>query len=168
MVGFVRINPPQNQQIHVGFCGLKSLDDFENRVFRFQPGDRDEIPAALQAQITEDNADRIKAKIIAEGANGPTTSAADSILSDKGVFVIPDILANSGGVIVSYFEWVQDLQSFFWSEAEVNKQLRKVMIRSFEEVFSTSQSYKTDMRTAAYVLAVNSVAEAVLVRGIYP
>ena len=126
------------------------------------------VPAALQAQITEDNADKIKAKIIAEGANGPTTSAADRILFDKGIFVIPDILANSGGVIVSYFEWVQDLQSFFWSEAEVNKQLRNIMIRSFEEVFSTSQSYKIDMRTAAYVLAVNSVAEAVLVRGIYP
>lgn len=126
------------------------------------------VPAALQAQITGDNADRIKAKVVAEGANGPTTSAADRILSDKGVFVIPDILANSGGVIASYFEWVQDLQSFFWSEAEVNKQLNDIMIRNFEEVFSTSQSYKTDMRTAAYILAVNRVAEAMLVRGIYP
>ncbi len=126
------------------------------------------VPAALQGQITEENADRIRAKIIAEGANGPTTSAADRILADKGVFIIPDILANAGGVTVSYFEWVQDLQSFFWSEAEVNKRLKDIMIRSFEEVFSTAQSYKTDMRTAAYILAVNRVAEAILVRGIYP
>jgi glutamate dehydrogenase (NAD(P)+) len=126
------------------------------------------VPAALQAQITADNADRIKAKIIAEGANGPTTSTADRILFDKGIFVIPDILANSGGVIVSYFEWVQDLQSFFWSEAEVNKQLKSIMIRSLEEVFSTAQRYETDMRTAAYILAVSRVAEATLVRGIYP
>jgi len=126
------------------------------------------VPAALQGQITEENADRIKAKVIAEGANGPTTSAADRILTDKGVFVIPDILANSGGVTVSYFEWVQDLQSFFWSEAEVNKRLKDIMVRSFEEVFSTAQSYKTDMRTAAYILAVSRVAEATLVRGIYP
>lgn len=126
------------------------------------------VPAALQGQITQENAHRIKAKVIVEGANGPTTSAADRILTDKGIFVIPDILANSGGVTVSYFEWVQDLQSFFWSEAEVNKRLTDIMVRSFEEVFSTAQSYKTDMRTAAYILAVNRVSEATLVRGIYP
>lgn len=126
------------------------------------------VPAALQTQITEQNADKVKARIIAEGANGPTTSTADRILSDKGIFVIPDILANSGGVIVSYFEWVQDLQSFFWSEAEVNDRLKNMMTRSFEEVYSTAQSHKTDMRTAAYILAVNRVAEATIVRGIYP
>ncbi len=126
------------------------------------------MPAALQAQITSDNADRIKAKIVAEGANGPCTSAADRILHDKGVFVIPDILANSGGVIVSYFEWVQDLQSFFWSESEVNDRLNSMMVRNFDEVYSTAQNYKTDMRTAAYILAVSRVAEATLVRGRYP
>jgi glutamate dehydrogenase (NAD(P)+) len=126
------------------------------------------VPAALQAQITSDNADRIKAKIVAEGANGPCTSAADRILYDNGVFLIPDILANSGGVIVSYFEWVQDLQSFFWSESEVNDRLNNMMIRNFDEVYSTTQNYKTDMRTAAYILAVNRVAEATLVRGRYP
>jgi len=125
-------------------------------------------PAALQAQITTDNASRIKAKVIAEAANGPLTSAADRILSDKGVFIIPDILANSGGVIASYFEWVQDLQSFFWSEAEVNQRLEKMIVRNFEEVFSTARDHKSDMRTAAYILAVDRVAEATLVRGVYP
>jgi len=126
------------------------------------------VPAALQTQITLENVNRIKAKIIAEGANGPTTSSADRILYDKGVFIIPDVLANSGGVIVSYFEWVQDLQSFFWSEDEVNSRLNSIIIKSFNDVFATADQYKTDMRTAAYVLAVGRVAEAVLVRGIYP
>ena len=126
------------------------------------------VPAALQTQITMENVNRVKAKIIAEGANGPTTSSADRILYDKGVFIIPDILANSGGVIVSYFEWVQDLQSFFWSEDEVNNRLNSIIVKSFNDVFATAEKYKTDMRTAAYILSVARVAEATLVRGIYP
>jgi len=126
------------------------------------------IPAALGNQITESNAPRVKAKIVAEGANGPTTPDADNILYDRDIFVIPDILANAGGVTVSYFEWVQDLQEFFWSEEEVNSRLQNIICGSFEEVFKTHQKEDVDMRTAAYLLAVDRVAEAVRVRGIYP
>ncbi|MBC8231119.1 Glu/Leu/Phe/Val dehydrogenase [bacterium] len=126
------------------------------------------LPAALENQITGENATRIKARIVAEGANGPTTTAADRILYDRGIFLIPDILANAGGVTVSYFEWVQDLQAFFWKENEVNNRLREIMVSSFEEVLTTAQKYNTDMRTAAYVLAVERVALAGLQRGIYP
>jgi len=126
------------------------------------------LPAALENQITLENATRIKARIITEGANGPTTTAADRILCDRGIFLVPDILANAGGVTVSYFEWVQDLQAFFWKENEVNDRLREIMVSSFEEVLATAQEYNTDMRTAAYVLAVNRVSSAGLQRGIYP
>jgi glutamate dehydrogenase (NAD(P)+) len=126
------------------------------------------IPAAISAQITEDNADRIKARLIVEGANGPTTPHADHILSDKGVMVVPDILANAGGVVVSYFEWVQDLQNFFWEENEVNNKLTRIMRHSFGAVESTMRQHKTDMRTAAYIIGVKRVAEATITRGIYP
>ncbi|HEY3779662.1 MAG TPA: Glu/Leu/Phe/Val dehydrogenase [Fimbriimonadaceae bacterium] len=126
------------------------------------------IPAAIAAQITEENAGRIKAKLIVEGANGPTTPGADHIFSDKGVMVVPDILANAGGVIVSYFEWVQDLQNFFWEELEVNAKLTKIMRNSFAHVENTMRQHKTDMRTAAYIIGVKRVAEATITRGIYP
>ena len=126
------------------------------------------VPAALENAITEKNADRIKARIIAEGANGPTTPEADEILFDKGAFVIPDILANAGGVTVSYFEWVQDLQNFFWSEEEVNKNLGKIMVKAFQDVLAISQKKKVNMRIAAYILAIDRVATATLLRGIYP
>src|SRR4030095_14250082 len=126
------------------------------------------VPAALENQITEDNAPRIKPKIIAEAANGPTTPDADPILHENGVFMIPDILANAGGVTVSYFEWVQGLYSFFWDENEVNKHLERKMTESFREVHSVATQYKVHMRTAAYILAVGRVAEATRVRGIYP
>lgn len=126
------------------------------------------VPAALENQITEKNADRVKAKIIIEAANGPTTPEADKILYSNGVFVVPDILANAGGVVVSYFEWVQGLSAFFWSEREVNLKLRDIIERSFKEVLSISQDKKVNMRLAAYVLAVNRVAEATRLRGIYP
>ena len=126
------------------------------------------VPSALEGQITQDNAPRIKARIIVEGANGPTTPEADEILRERRIFVVPDILANAGGVTVSYFEWVQDLQSFFWSEEEINERLERIMMRSFREVLAASQEKKVDMRTGALVRAVGRVAEALLTRGIYP
>jgi glutamate dehydrogenase (NAD(P)+) len=126
------------------------------------------IPAAISAQITAENAHRIKAGIIVEGANGPTTMEADQILSDKGTLIVPDILANAGGVIVSYFEWVQDLQNFFWEESEVNIKLTKIMRASYQAVDSAMRAHKTDMRTAALVIGVKRVAEATTRRGIFP
>ena len=126
------------------------------------------VPAALEGVINDENASRVKARIVAEGANGPTTIEADDILNDKGVVVIPDILANAGGVTVSYFEWVQDLQAFFWEESEINQRLRHIISRAFREVKAISDERKISMRTAAYVLAVDKVAQASEVRGIYP
>jgi glutamate dehydrogenase (NAD(P)+) len=125
-------------------------------------------PCALEQVITEENADQVKAKIICEGANGPVTPLADEILEDKGVLVLPDILANAGGVIVSYFEWVQGLQEYFWKESEVNDKLNDIITRAFEETWATYQARSTTMRFAAYGLAVQRVAEATTIRGIYP
>ena len=126
------------------------------------------IPAALETVITLNNADQIKAKIIAEAANGPTTPHADEVLTRKGILLLPDILTNAGGVTVSYFEWVQDLQSFFWSETEVNAKLESVMRRAFQEVHEMARKHRTHMRTGAYVLSVGRVADATLVRGLFP
>jgi glutamate dehydrogenase (NAD(P)+) len=126
------------------------------------------IPAALENQITADNAGRVKARIVAEGANGPTTPAADEILYERGVYLVPDVLCNAGGVTVSYFEWVQDLQGFFWDEEQVNTQLERLMKKAFHDVNETAVREKTDRRTAAYMLAVKRVAEATRVRGLFP
>ncbi|HSC77388.1 MAG TPA: Glu/Leu/Phe/Val dehydrogenase [Candidatus Acidoferrales bacterium] len=126
------------------------------------------IPAALENVITSENAGNIKARIIAEAANGPITPMADDILTRKGVFLLPDILANAGGVTVSYFEWVQDLQNFFWEEDQVNAKLETMMKRAFSEVYETSKRYKVNMRVAAYILAIGRVAEATMVRGLFP
>jgi glutamate dehydrogenase (NAD(P)+) len=126
------------------------------------------VPAGLENAITLNNADQIKAKIIAEAANGPTTPHADEVLARKGVMVVPDVLANAGGVTVSYFEWVQDLQSFFWSEGEVNAKLDLVMRRAFHEVYESARKHRTHLRTGAYALAVGRVADATLVRGLFP
>src|SRR5258706_284463 len=125
-------------------------------------------PAALESVITLHNADQIKAKIIAEAANGPTTPHADEVLSRKGVFVVPDILANAGGVTVSYFEWAQDLQGFFWQVQEVNSKLESVMKRAFNDVHESMRKFHVYPRAAAYILAVGRVAEAMTVRGLFP
>jgi glutamate dehydrogenase (NAD(P)+) len=125
-------------------------------------------PCALEQVITEENAGQVKAKMVVEGANGPITPAADEILFDRGVTILPDILANAGGVIVSYFEWVQGLQEYFWKEAEVNAKLNDIITRAFDETWATAQQRTVDMRTAAYGLAVQRVAEATVTRGIYP
>lgn len=126
------------------------------------------IPAAIQNQITHENADRIRCRILAEGANGPTTLEADEILWKKGVHVVPDILANAGGVTVSYFEWVQDAQQFFWTEEEVNTRLIQIMQRAFTEVLKVSQEKGVDLRTAAMMRGIHRVAEAKRRRGVFP
>jgi len=125
------------------------------------------VPAALENVITSKNAGKVQAKIIAEGANGPTTAGADSILDEKGVFVVPDILANAGGVTVSYFEWVQDRGGYFWSEDLVNQRLEEIMTRSFKDVLGLSKQHKVNMRTAAYMLSISRVATVHRLRGIY-
>ncbi|HET7218054.1 MAG TPA: Glu/Leu/Phe/Val dehydrogenase [Vicinamibacterales bacterium] len=125
------------------------------------------VPAALENQITVDNADSIKAKIVAEGANGPTTPEAHQLLHKRGIFVIPDILANAGGVTTSYFEWVQDRHGYFWEESEVNKRLETKMVEAFQDVLQTSLKYKVDLRTAAYIVAINRVATVTKMRGMY-
>jgi len=126
------------------------------------------VPSALEGQITDENADRIKARIIVEGANGPTTPEADKILYDKGVFIVPDILANAGGVTVSYFEWVQNLQNLLWSEDEISEKLTAILKRSFKEVLDISEREKVDMRTGALMLGIKRVADATRFRGFYP
>ncbi|HEX2717248.1 MAG TPA: Glu/Leu/Phe/Val dehydrogenase [Gemmatimonadaceae bacterium] len=125
------------------------------------------VPAALENVITSKNAPKVQAKIIAEGANGPTTAGADSVLEEKGIFVIPDILANAGGVTVSYFEWVQDRGGYFWSEETVNNRLEEIMCRSFNDVLQLAKQHKVNMRTAAYMLSISRVATVHRLRGIY-
>jgi len=125
------------------------------------------IPAALENQITDENANDIKAKLIVEGANGPTTPDAHKLLHERGVFVVPDILANAGGVTVSYFEWVQDRHGYFWTEKEVNERLEAKMVEAFGVVLKTAQKYKVDMRAAAYIVAIGRVATVTRLRGMY-
>ena len=126
------------------------------------------MPCATGGVLTADNAGDVKARLIMEGANGPTTGEADKILEAKGVLVVPDVLANAGGVTVSYFEWVQDLQNYFWSESEIVGRLREIMSRAYEEVQAVARIHKTDMRTAALIKGIKRVADAKLARGVYP
>ena len=126
------------------------------------------VPAATEGVLTASNAERVQARIIAEAANGPTTPEADRVFARRGIFVIPDILANAGGVTVSYFEWVQDMQSFFWSKEEIASKLETIMAHAFLTVLEKAEAYQCDMRTAAYLVAIARVAEATQLRGIYP
>ncbi len=148
----------------VGFPGADTVSN--NELLELPAGVV--IPAALGNQIRADNAPRLRCRILAEGANVPTTPEADEILADKGIFVIPDILANAGGVTVSYFEWVQSLQKYFWNEAQVNASLKEIMYTAFREVLQVSLDNRVDMRTAALMVGISRVAEAVRLRGIYP
>jgi glutamate dehydrogenase (NAD(P)+) len=152
---------------HGSFKGLKGVDTLE-------PGEVLEaesdlvIPAAVEGQIHKGNASKIKAKLIVEGANGPTTPEADTMLADRGVTVVPDILANSGGVVVSYFEWAQNIQGFYWGLEEVNKRMESIMVEGYAQVSAAAARHKVSLRQAALTLAVQRVAEAMQTRGLYP
>ena len=148
-------------------AGFPSADPISNAELLEVPCDV-LVPAALGGQITERNADRVHAKILAEGANGPTSPEADEILADRGVLVIPDILANAGGVIVSYFEWVQGLQYHFWRESEINSRLQEIMTRAFNRVNAMAKRERVNLRTAALMVGIRRVAEAHTLRGLYP
>ena len=154
-------------QEHGTLSGFRNADTITNPDLITLPIDV-LVPAAMENQITAANADRVQAKIIIEAANGPTTPEADRMLNANGVFLVPDIVANAGGVNVSYFEWVQDLQHFFWSEEEINERLHKIMRRTFERVLHAKDTHDVDMRLAAYILAVGTVSDASAARSIYP
>ena len=152
---------------HGNLAGLSGSEPVTNAELLELPCDV-LVPAALENQLTERNAARIRASMIIEAANGPTTPEADRILQDRGVIIVPDILANAGGVTVSYFEWVQDLQHFFWAENEINNRLETIMTRSFRAVHAKAEEQQTNLRMGAYLLAVARVAEATEIRGVYP
>ena len=156
-----------HKQEHGTLQGLADVDPISNDDLLLL--DCDVLaPCGLEQVITEENAAQIKVKIVSEGANGPTTPAADQILEDKGVLVLPDVLANAGGVVVSYFEWVQGLQEYFWKEEEVNAKLKEIVAKAFEETWDVHERRDISMRLAAYGLAVERVAEATMTRGLYP
>jgi glutamate dehydrogenase (NAD(P)+) len=152
---------------HGGVGGFPEADTIANEDFWSIESDI-LIPAALENQITEKNASKIKTKIIVEGANGPTTTAADDILHDKGILVIPDVVANAGGVTVSYFEWVQDFSSFFWTEDEINQRLERVMREAFAAVWQVASEQNVSVRTAAFIVACKRILQARELRGLYP
>jgi glutamate dehydrogenase (NAD(P)+) len=152
---------------HGGVGGFPEADTIANEDFWTVESDI-LIPAALENQITEKNAGKIRTKIIVEGANGPTTTAADDILHDKGILVIPDVVANAGGVTVSYFEWVQDFSSFFWTEDEINERLERVMREAFAAVWQVADEQKVSVRTAAFIVACKRILQAREMRGLYP
>ncbi len=155
------------KQEHGTLSGFAGSDDISNEAILEVDCDI-LVPAALESVITESNASRINARMIAEAANGPTTPEADRILYDKGIMVLPDILANAGGVTVSYFEWAQNIQGYYWAEDEVNEKLERVMKRAFLDVHQISDNNSVDMRTGAYMLAISRVAEVTRLRGIFP
>jgi glutamate dehydrogenase (NAD(P)+) len=150
-----------------GLAGLRGAETITNEELILL--DCDVLaPCALEQVITSENADQVKARIICEGANGPLTPAADEILEDRGVLILPDVLANAGGVVVSYFEWVQGLQEYFWKETEVSSKLNDIVVRAFNETWATRETRQTSMRVASYGLAVERVSQATTTRGLYP
>ncbi|MGA7380536.1 MAG: Glu/Leu/Phe/Val dehydrogenase [Terriglobales bacterium] len=153
----------QKNRTITGFAGAEKVDPAELLVSECDIL----IPAATENQITSRNAERVKCKILAEGANGPTTASADEVLADKGIFVIPDILCNAGGVTTSYFEWVQDRQGYFWKESFVNEQLETIMVEAFNDVVRFAETHHVNNRIAAYMLAIDRVAVTIRQRGIY-
>ncbi|MGO8950078.1 MAG: Glu/Leu/Phe/Val family dehydrogenase [Ktedonobacterales bacterium] len=157
----------RHTQEHGKLAGLRGTTEVDGMALLEKPCDI-LVPAALEGQLTQTNAERIQARLIVEAANGPTTTEADTIFKRRGIPVVPDILANAGGVTVSYFEWVQDLQHFFWEEDEINDRLEQIMVRSFNAVNTKRLEESCDFRLGAYLLAVSRVAEATQVRGIYP
>lgn len=157
----------KHKERHGSVAGFPGTDRVTNEELLELPCDV-LVPSALEGQINGENAPRIKAKLIVEGANGPITPDADAVLDERKVMVAPDIVANAGGVIVSYFEWVQGLQQFFWTEEEVNQNMERIMVRSFGQVMRTAQEKKVNLRTAGLIRAIDRVAEALMTRGIYP
>ena len=157
----------EHRQVRGGVSGFRKAENISNAELLELPVTV-LVPAGVQDQIHEGNAGRIRARLITEGANAAITPEADPILHERGIFVVPDVIANAGGVIVSYFEWVQDLQAFFWEEEEINTKLHHVITRAFYEILHTSVNKRIDLRLEAYVLAVQRVANATTVRGIYP
>jgi glutamate dehydrogenase (NAD(P)+) len=156
-----------HKQEHGTLAGLANAEAVSNEELVELPCDV-LAPSALEQVVTDRNADRVKARIVCEGANGPVTPAADAILEDRGVIVMPDVLANAGGVVVSYFEWVQGLQEYFWREDEVNAKLHDIVARAFEEAWHTHEMRAVSLRMASYGIAVQRVAEATTTRGLYP
>ena len=156
-----------HKQEHGSLAGLANAEAVSNEELVELPCDV-LAPSALEQVVTDRNADRVKARIVCEGANGPVTPSADAILEDRGVIVMPDVLANAGGVVVSYFEWVQGLQEYFWREDEVNAKLHDIVARAFEEAWHTHETRAVSLRMASYGIAVQRVAEATTTRGLYP
>jgi glutamate dehydrogenase (NAD(P)+) len=157
----------QYRKEHGTIMGFSEADQITNADLIAMPCDC-LVPAAMEDQLNRGNAASVRARMVAEGANGPTTPDADRIMKDKGITVIPDILCNAGGVVVSYFEWVQDMQQLFWEEDDVNHRLERIMVRSFRDVYETSRQMGIDLRMAALVLGIGRVAEATKTRGLYP
>ncbi|MGO3131875.1 MAG: Glu/Leu/Phe/Val family dehydrogenase, partial [Alcaligenes sp.] len=152
---------------HKGLAGAPNTEAIANEDFWHIETDL-LIPAALEGQINKNNADRIRARIVIEGANGPTTPEADDILNDKGVTIVPDVVANAGGVTVSYFEWVQDFSSFFWTEAEINNRLEMMMRSAYTTVAAVAKEHNVTLRTAAFIVGCARILESRQVRGLYP
>lgn len=152
---------------HGGLAGFPGADAIDIEDFWALPCDF-LVPAALEGQITAERATRVRARVVVEGANGPTTPAADDILTDRGILIVPDVLANAGGVTVSYFEWVQDFSSFFWTEDEINDRLERIMVHAFEAIWQVAQDKRVPLRTAAFIIACHRVLEARSERGLYP